>query len=130
MKTFLALTVSTFAVFFFAGCSETHATDEHAESHHAHTACAYKEGRGLQLTAAAAKFAGIEVADFTGELPASALLRTVRGDFVFVENDGWFLRTPADHLYEGDRVVVSGVRTLWLAELQAVNGGVGCADGH
>lgn len=125
MKTFLALTFSTLAVLSLAGCSDTHATAdaEHAESHDSPAACIYKDGRGLQLTAAAAKFAGLEVADFTGKLPPSAVLRTVRGDFVFVENDGWFLRTPADHLYEGDRIVVSGVRTLWLAELQAINGG-------
>ncbi len=125
MKTFLAFTASTLAVLSLPGCSDTHATAdaEHAKSHDSPAACIYKDGRGVQLTEAAAKFADIEVVDFAGELPASALLRTVRGDFAFVENDGWFLRTPADHLYEGDRIVVSGVRTLWLAELQAINGG-------
>jgi hypothetical protein len=75
-------------------------------------------------------------------IPADALLRTVRGDFVFVENGGWFLLTPVtagamdaarvaitDGLYEGDVVVTRGVRQLALAEIQALNGGVGCADG-
>ena len=27
-------------------------------------------------------------------------------------------------------VVVAGVWDLWMAELQAIKGGVGCADGH
>jgi hypothetical protein len=67
----------------------------------------------------------------------------VRGDFVFVDNGGWFLLTPvvatrsdgarveiSDGLYEGDVVVTRGVRKLALAEIQALNGGVGCADGH
>jgi hypothetical protein len=35
-----------------------------------------------------------------------------------------------DGLYEGDTIVVKGVRGLSLAEIQALNGGVGCADGH
>lgn len=110
-----------------SGCSDSHATAESAEPP---ATCTYKKGRGLRLTPTAAEFAGLAFADFTGDLPASARLRTIKGDFVYVENDGWLLRTPAEALYEGDRIVVSGVRTLWLAELQAVNGGVGCADGH
>ena len=77
------------------------------------------------------------------DLPAAALLRTVKGDFVFVANGDWYLRTPvqigAAHgdwlevtggLYEGDTVVTQGANALWLAELSATNGGVGCADGH
>ena len=35
-----------------------------------------------------------------------------------------------DGLYEGDTIVVKGTRALSLAEIQALNGGVGCADGH
>jgi len=70
-------------------------------------------------------------------------LRTVRGEFVFVANGGWYLRTPVqtgaaaggwveirDGLYEGDTVVAQGSRALWLAEIQAVNGGVSCTHGH
>ena len=70
-------------------------------------------------------------------------MRTIKGDFVYVANGDWFLRTPVvigatdashveikDGLYEGDAIVVKGVRGLSLAEIQALNGGVGCADGH
>ena len=42
--------------------------------------------------------------------------------------DGWL--EVAEGLYEGDKIVVSGTKALWLAEVQAVNGGVGCAHGH
>ena len=113
----------------------------------------YKAGHGLQLTPAAARFIGLATAEVgTQEIgaagsvtavPAAALLRTVKGDFVYVANGDWYLRTPVtaggahgerieirDGLYEGDVVVSAGVEALWLAELQAVNGGVGCADGH
>ena len=110
-------------------------------------------GRGLQLSAAAAAFIGLQTAEVgTRDLgairgatviPDSARLRTAKGDFVFVANGGWFLRTPItiagsdgawlavkDGLYDGDTVVVQGVRALWLAEIQAVNGGVSCTEGH
>jgi hypothetical protein len=36
----------------------------------------------------------------------------------------------ADGLLEGDVIAVDGGRYLWLAELQDIKGGVGCADGH
>jgi hypothetical protein len=90
----------------------------------------------------------VGLAEFAGAagaaaIPTDALLRTIKGDFVYVANGDWFLRTPvipgptnATHvaikegLYEGDRIVARGVRALWLAEIQAVNGGVACADGH
>lgn len=123
MSTFPALASAALAVVALGGCFDTHATDEHGQSHDDHAASTYEEGRGLQLTEAAAKFAGIEIADHIGELPPHAVLRTVRGDFVFVQNDGWFRRIPADHLRKGDRIVVSGIRTLRLVELQAINGG-------
>lgn len=113
----------------------------------------YKEGHGLQLSPAATQFVGLQTAEVTSRdvgsartvaaVPASALLRTVKGEFVFVANGGWFLRTAVvtgtrdgdwieikDGLYEGDAVVTHGVQVLWLAEIQAVNGGVGCAHGH
>lgn len=135
-----------------AGCSPTHAEDQHAPADVA-TASHYKEGRGLQLSPGAAAFVGLATAEVTARadsnapmintIPATALLRTVKGDYVYVANGGWYLRTPVtigaagsdqveikDGLYEGDIVVRSGVQALWLAELQAVNGGVGCADGH
>ncbi len=121
------------------GCADSQARHEAAEE----TAATYKAGHGLQLSPAAAKFAGVETAAFNGQLPAAALLRTIKGDFVFVDNGGWLLRTEVklgaaspggyelkEGLYDGDTIATAGVRALWLAELQAVNGGVGCADGH
>lgn len=76
-------------------------------------------------------------------IPASALLETVTGQFVYVENGSHFLRTAVtvgrsggdrieitDGLYAGDVVVKTPVRPLWYAELQALRGGKACADGH
>ncbi len=76
-------------------------------------------------------------------IPASALLETVEGHFVYVVNGKHFLRTAVaigrsggdrieitDGLYPGDVVVKSPVRPLWYAELQALRGGKACADGH
>ena len=139
-----------------AGCSPRPSVGEHhGHDHEEHevAAASYKAGHGVRLGEAAAVFAGlrlgeVETRDLPGAagvaaIPREALLRTVRGDFVFVENDGWLLRSPVtagvaqggwieirDGLYEGDRVAVAGVEALWLAEISAVNGGVGCADGH
>lgn len=136
MKTVLSLLLAAVAL-ATSGCADSHATDAH--EHDVATACTYKASHGLQLNEHATRFAGVEIAEFDGTLPAGALLRTARGNFVYVENDGWLLRTAVtldsdqqvdSGLYEGDRIVVAGTRALWLAELQAVNGGVGCADGH
>lgn len=76
-------------------------------------------------------------------IPASALLPTARGDFVYVVNGNHFFRSPVqtgrksgdfieieDGLFEGDVVVSAGKKHLWLIELQAINGGEACADGH
>lgn len=116
-------------------------------------AAVYKAGRGLQFSPAAAQLFALKTGEVASRdfakakgvaaIPSDALLRTVKGDFVFVANGGWFLRTPVtvgasdgmwfevkEGLYEGDSIVTHGTRALWLAELQAVNGGVGCADGH
>lgn len=133
-----------------AGCNRSVAETET----HVHTpAATYKEGHGLKLSPGGARFVALASADVVmrdvgvakavAAIPAGALLRTVKGDFVFVANGEWYLRTPIsvgaregewlearEGLYEGDRVVVQGTRDLWLAEIQAVNGGVGCADGH
>ena len=140
-----------------AGCGSRPDSVAHADAdgHGAESAPAvvYKAGHGLQLNATAAQFIGLSTAEVaTRDLPAaagvpaipdSALLRTVRGDFVFVANGDWLLRTPVtvgavgagwlevkDGLYEGDTVVAQGTRALWLAEIQAVNGGVSCTHGH
>lgn len=131
----LALAVTT-------ACTRTSATPPPAAPPPA-TAAHYKAGHGIQLSPAARAFVGIATADFATRLPTAAVLRTVKGDFVYVANGPWFLRTPVtlgaadatsfalkEGLYEGDTIVTHGVRALWLAELQATNGGVGCADGH
>jgi hypothetical protein len=119
-----------------------------AHDHAEHVACTFKEGAGLELSTEAAKHLKIQTQEVaasgnSARVPASAVLKSTKGDIVYVQNGGRFLRTPVvvsgsdgDHmvitegLYEGDVVVVSGTQLLWLAELQAVNGGVGCADGH
>ena len=150
MKTYLILSGLALIACFNSGCGEGRA-ESHA--HDPKPAATYKAGHGIQLTSVAAAFidftaADVGTKDFAGAngvtvVPATALVRTVKGDFVYVVNGDWFLRTPVtlgtrdsthyaidEGLYEGDRIVVRGARELWLAELQAVNGGVGCADGH
>ena len=158
MKT-LPLLLALSASFGLAGCgshtdSATHgAGDGHDHAVEAAPAVVFKAGRGLQLGATAAQFIGLTTAEVAARdlpgaagaptIPESALLRTVRGEFVFVANGGWYLRTPVqtgaaaggwveirDGLYEGDTVVAQGSRALWLAEIQAVNGGVSCTHGH
>ena len=160
MKTFILFGAAALAVVFFqTGCQRAVAAS--ASPHGAGAAKAgdpppavvYKAGRGLQLSPAALQHVGLSTAEVAtrdlpgapgvAAIPASALLRTVRGDFVFVANGGWLLRTPVtvgaagpgwlevkDGLYEGDTVVAHGTRALWLAEIQAVNGGVSCSAGH
>jgi hypothetical protein len=126
-----------------SGCNRSVAAAEAGADHAAPVACTFKAGHGLEVAPAAAEFIGLRTAEFTGELPAAALLRTVKGDFVYVANNGRLLRTAVkvsalpsgafrveDGLYEGDVIAVGAVKNLWLAELQATNGGVGCADGH
>lgn len=151
MKTLLTVTLVSTLAFALSGCGESHATTTARVE--PTPAATYKAGHGVQLTPTARAFVGLEtgaVASHTfvsgsevAAIPADALLRTVKGDFVYVANGDWFLRTPVkvgatdathveikDGLYEGDTVAVKGVRGLSLAELQALNGGVGCADGH
>lgn len=123
-----------------AGCGDAPREFRLAEVEPAST---YKPGHGLELTPTAAAFIGLESAEFATLLPGSALLRTAKGDFVYVANGRHFLRTPVvvtgaagsgfqvkEGLYEGDVIATAGVDGLWLAELQAINGGVGCAHGH
>ena len=106
-------------------------------------AARYNAGRGVQLTAFAREFVGLATADFSGRVPPEAILHTVQGTFVYVENGGWFLRTPvkvgahdgpaasslvvSDGLYEGDRIVTRGAKSLWLAELHFLRAGQACA---
>ena len=151
--------IASLAAALFAGCgspSDSAAPvdgDGHAQHDEAVPAVVFKSGRGIQLGATAAQFIGLATAEVAARdlpdaaavpaIPETALLRTVRGEFVFVANGGWYLRTPVrtgataggwveirDGLYEGDTVVANGARALWLAEIQAVNGGVSCTHGH
>lgn len=151
MKTLLVALLVALSAAAFSGCSRSSAETVGATPA-AKPAAHYKAGHGLQLSPTASQFIGLQAAVVAARdvgaakavaaVPATALLRTVRGDFVFVANGGWFLRTPVqigagdgawfevkDGLYEGDSIVTHGTHALWLAELQAVNGGVGCADG-
>ncbi len=150
MKTLFVFCLLSALSFALTGCGESHASVTAPEPVHAAT---YKAGHGVQLTKTARAFVGLETGEVASRaiagspevtaIPAAALLRTVKGDFVYVANGEWFLRTPVvigatdashveikDGLYEGDTIVVKGVRGLSLAEIQALNGGVGCADGH
>ena len=109
-------------------------------------AAIYKANRGLQFSPTATQLFGLKTGEVgsrdvgtakgVAAIPADALLRTIKGDFVYVVNGGWYLRTPVtmgaadrewcevkEGLYEGDKIVVHGTRALWLAELQAINGG-------
>lgn len=139
----LLLLLSATLALAATGCSRTTAEPVATTTAPATIAAHYKAGHGVQLSPAARAFVGLATAEFNGRLPATAILRTVKGDFVYVANGDWFLRTPVklgaadnasftlkDGLYDGDTVVTQGARALWLAELQATNGGVGCADGH
>jgi multidrug efflux pump subunit AcrA (membrane-fusion protein) len=76
-------------------------------------------------------------------VPRTALLRTTEGDFVYTLSGERFVRTAIklgvvndqfaeviDGLFEGDKIVLQPVMTLWLAELQSIRGGKTCADGH
>ena len=150
MKTFLTL-FSILTAAAVSGCNRSVA--ETARVHEHTPAATYKEGHGLKLSERGAQFVALKTGDVgsrtlgaaanVAAIPADALLRTVKGDFVYVANGEWFLRTPikvgatadgwlevAEGLYEGDKIVVSSTKALWLAEVQAVNGGVGCAHGH
>ena len=152
MKILLSLSLALSLSLLTSGCGEGRA-DQKAHAAEPKPAATYKAGHGLQLSPAATQIVGLKTGEVgardvaavkavTG-IPVEALLRTVKGDFVFVVNGEWFLRTPVvlgandggffevkEGLYEGDKIVTHGTRALWLAELQAVNGGVACADAH
>ena len=147
----IILILASLAALALSGCNRSVA--ETVPDHKHTPAATYKEGHGLKLSEHGAQFVALKTADVGSRLfgqaahvaaiPAEALLRTVKGDFVYVANGEWFLKTAvkigandgawveiAGGLYEGDRIVISGTKALWLAEVHAVNGGVGCAHGH
>ena len=144
MKTFISILL----VVALVGCGKQAASGQAEGIAPPAKAAEFKKGQGLLLTPEAAEFIGLRKAEAQAQadrvmVPAQALLRTSEGAFVFVENGQRWLRTAvkfgaesagsvqvADGLLEGDVIAVAGVRDLWLAELHAVKGGVGCADGH
>ena len=76
-------------------------------------------------------------------VPASALLKTAEGHFVYTVNGSFYVRTPVkigasndklveitDGLYSGDQIVTTPVMSLWMAELQVLRGGKACTCGH
>ena len=137
-----------FSLVVLAGCGKPATSARTEGAAPAAKAAEFKKGQGLLLTPEAVEFIGLRKAEAQTKadrvvLPRQALLRTSEGMFVFVANGQRWLRTPvkvgaesadsaeiADGVLEGDLVVVAGVWDLWMAELQAVKGGVGCADGH
>ena len=138
MKPILLFLVSVLAL-TVSGCGESRGANR-ATTATAEAAATFKAGHGLRLTPLARDFNRVVTADFNGRVPAAAVLRTVEGTFLYVENAGWLLRTPVmlganegvssevkEGLYEGDRVVVEGTKALWLAELHALRAGQACA---
>jgi hypothetical protein len=145
---------SSLLIAFTTGCDTGRASSSsHHDEDHNHTNWHYTEGRGISLTPQGQELIGLTLSDVTASedsqhlgavtIPSSALLRTIRGDFVYVRNGSNLLKTPinllpasddrqliTDSLFEGDQVVSQGAKTLWLIELQATNGGVACTDGH
>jgi hypothetical protein len=111
-------------------------------------AAEFKQGQGLLLTEEASRFIGLRSAEAQAKgeavrIPLSAVVDTAEGKQVYVRNGQRWLRAAvkiaaiagedvdvSDGLLEGDIIAVAGGRYLWLAELQAIKGGVGCADGH
>ncbi len=76
-------------------------------------------------------------------VPASALLTTAEGTFVYALNEKAYIRTPVktgasndkfveitEGLYSGDEIVTTPVMSLWMAELQVLRGGKACTCGH
>ncbi len=76
-------------------------------------------------------------------VPASAVLKTAEGSFVYTVNGSFYVRSPVktgvsndkfveitDGLYSGDQIVTTPVMSLWMAELQVLRGGKACTCGH
>jgi uncharacterized protein YceK len=134
------------SVGLLVGCGKSASSED--SSAPALKAAEFKKGHGLLLTPEATQFIGLRAAEIQTKgaavrIPMSAVVDTVEGQHVFVRNGQRWLRTAvklgatsgeavevADGLLEGDVIAVAGGWYLWLAELQAIKGGVGCADSH
>ncbi|MDD2942370.1 MAG: efflux RND transporter periplasmic adaptor subunit [bacterium] len=112
----------------------------------------FKEGRGVEVSSETKQILGLEIVEVTEEqqgsrnilvVPASSLLKTITGTYIYVVNGKHFLRTQVttdkidkltaritDGLFSGDEVVTKSVNSLWYVELQALRGGKACTDGH
>jgi hypothetical protein len=97
------------------------------------TACPLKAGELIPVT--------FETGQSSAELvvPPSSLLRTGEGNFVFVANGEYFLRTRVqlgarydgwmqiiDGLAAGQVIATNGIQALWCIELQATKAGAAC----
>jgi hypothetical protein len=96
------------------------------------------EGRYRVGTSFQATFTAAQPQQVTA-IPRPAVLKTCEGTFAYVVNGDYFFRTPIktgaesidsvevkEGLYAGDQIVKQPVRTLWVAELQAIKGGGAC----
>jgi len=140
--------LTSLLVLALAGCGRPADTAASPDADATPRAAEFKKGQGVLLSAEAADFIGLrrETVVPKGDrvlVPRTALVETSEGWSVYVLNGTRWLRTPVrlagavaeatevgDGLLEGDEIAVAGAQGLWLAELQAVKGGVGCADGH
>lgn len=145
--------LSIFMLVALASCSDredvaTHSPDEEIFG------ARFKHGKGVELSTTMREAIDLQTveareAPLKGRavaaalVPASAILTTPTGTYVYVKNGAHFLRTEvtmadrdehnvevADGLYSGDVVVKSPVHLLWYTELQAIRGGQSCADEH
>lgn len=93
-------------------------------------------------TAIKAAFSGSPSGEVVA-VPASAVMKTAEGEFVYAVNDDHFQRVPVatglrgedsveitDGLYAGDQIVSAPVAPLWLTELQTLRAGQSCCEGH
>jgi hypothetical protein len=152
-----------------AACTAQHPAQHASATGDRHAPWRFVDDQGVILSAGGRRISGIQVADVahgwhgepcapdrdclaapdapadaaTLQIPAGALLATIRGDFVYVVNGDHYLRWPVRTgrrcdrhvevvagLFAGDRVVTAGLDFLWLVELQASNGGAACTDAH
>ena len=112
----------------------------------------FKSGQGVEVSEETKKIIALQTTEVeegsNGSqtitiIPASSILKTVTGTYVYVVNGKFFLRTliktkksdgshleVLDGLFSGDEIVVQPVNTLWYTELQALRGGKACTEGH
>lgn len=137
-------------IFFVLGFALSECRAE--ETRDASFGARFKEGKGIEVSTETKEILDIQTVEVEEEqegaqtvavIPASSLLKTVTGNYVYVMNGKHYLRTQVttsridghtahitEGLFPGDEVVTKAVNNLWYAELQALRGGKACADGH